>query len=119
MLCHDGHFGPVVLIPLDAPLADQVLDFTFLAGCKSMFFQVHEKPQPRMTYGHCSNFSAGTVDRPIPIGTLLKFPSMGRYVVAQPRLLQALKASLEPAGGGVIGAESAKRPCLRPLEGGG
>ena len=28
----------VVVIPLDTPRADQVLDFTFLASCKSMFF---------------------------------------------------------------------------------
>ena len=72
-----------------------------------------------MTYGHCSNFSAGTVDRPIPIGALLKFPSMRHHVVAQPRLVQALRASLEPADGGAIGAESAKRACLCPLEGEG
>ena len=109
----------VVVIPLDAPQGDQVLNFTFLASCKSMFFQVHEKPQTRMTYGHCSNFSVGTVDRPIPIGALVRFPSMSHYLVAQPRLVQALRASLEPAGRSAIGAESVKRPCLRPLEGGG
>ena len=109
----------VVVVPLDIPQADEALNFTFLASCKSMYFQVHEKPQSRMTYGHCANFSAGTVDRPIPIGALVKFPTMSHYLVAQPRLLQALRASLEPAGGGVVGTESAKRPCLRPLEGGG
>ena len=109
----------VVVIPLDIPQANEVLNFTYLASCKSMFFQVHEKPQARMTYGHCSNFSAGTVDRPIPIGALVKFPSLSNYLVAQPRLLQALRASQEPAGGDAIGVESAKRPCLRPLEGGG
>lgn len=109
----------IVVIPLDAPKADEVFDFTFIASCKSMYFQVHEKPQTRMTYGHCANFSAGTVDRPISIGTLLKFPSMGHYLVAQPRLLQAVRASLEPVGECATRGESAKRPCLRPLEGGG
>ena len=108
----------VVVIPLDTPQANAVVNFTFLASSKSMFFQVHEKPQTRMTYGHCSNYSAGTVDRPIPIGALVKFPSMGHYLVAQPRLLQAVRESLEPAGGGQMGGESSKRPCLRPLEGG-
>ena len=109
----------VVVIPLDAPQAEEALNFTFLARCKSMFFQVHEKPQTRMTYGHCSNFSAGTLDRPFPVGALMKFPSMGHYLVAQPRLLQALRASLEPAAGSALGAEPAKRPCLHPLEVGG
>ena len=109
----------VVVIPLDAPQVDETVNFTFLARCKSMYLQVHERPQTRMTYGHCANFSAGTVDRPIPIGALVKFPSLSHYLVAQPRLLQALRVSLEPAGGGAVGAESAKRPCLRPLEGGG
>ena len=109
----------VVMIPLDKPLENQALNFSFLASCKSMFFQVHEKPHARMTYGHCCNFSAGTVDRPIPIGALLRFPSLSHYLVAQPRLVQVLRASLEPAGGSAVGTASAKRPCLRPLEGGG
>ena len=108
----------VVVIPLDKPREDQALIFTFLASCKSMLFQVHEKPHARMTYGHCSNFSAGIVDRPIPIGALVRFPSLSHYLVAQPRLVQALRVSLEPAGGSAVEAESAKRPCLRPLEGG-
>ena len=109
----------VVVIPLDAPQADVVMDFTFLASCKCMFFRVHEKPQTRMTYGHCASFTAGTVDRPIPIGALLKFPSMSHYLVAKPRLLQAVRESLEPAEESAGGAESAKRPCIRPREGGG
>ena len=109
----------VVAIPLDKPGEDQALNFTFLASCKSMFFQVHEKPHARMTYGHCSNFSAGTVDRPIPIGALVRFPSLSHYLVAQPRLVQALRVSLEPAGGSAVEVESVKRPCLRPREGGG
>ena len=92
-----GSANVVVVIPMDTPQADGVLSFTFLASCKLMFFQVHEKPQTRMTYSHCANFSAGTVNRPIPIGALLKFPSMGHYLVAQPRLLQAMRVSLEPA----------------------
>lgn len=96
-----------------------MLNFTFLASCKSMYFQVHEKPQTRMTYGHCTNFSAGTVDRPILIGGLVRFPSMSYYLVAQSRLLHALHASLGPTGGDAAGVESVKRPCIRPLAGGG
>ena len=109
----------IVVIPLDAPQEGAVLDFTYLASSKSMFFQIHERPQTRMTYGHCSNYSAGTLDRPVPVAALLKFPSLGTYLVAQPRLLQAMSASSEPAVGGSTGVESAKRPCLRPLEMGG
>ena len=109
----------VVVIPLNTPKTDEVLNFTFLAACKLMFLQIHEKPQTRVTYGHCANFSVGTVDRLIPIGALVKFPSMSHYLVAQPRLLQALRLSLEPTGGSATGGESAKRPCIRPLEGGG
>ena len=109
----------VVVITLDTPQADGVVNYTFLALCKSMFLQVHDKPQTRLIYGHCSNFSEGTVDRPIPIGALVKFPSMRHYLVAQPHLVQALRASLDPAGEGAIGAASAKSSCLRPLEGAG
>ena len=48
----------VIVIPLDTPREDAVLNFAFLASCKSLFLKVHEKPQTRMTYGHCTNFSA-------------------------------------------------------------
>lgn len=41
----------IIVIPLTAPRADEALDITFLAASKSMFFQIHEKPQARMTYG--------------------------------------------------------------------
>ena len=44
---------------------------------------------------------------------------LSHYLVAQPRLVQALRVSLEPAGGSAVEVESVKRPCHRPLEGGG
>ena len=109
----------MVVIPLNTSKTNELINITFLAESKQLNLQNHEKPQTRMTYGHCSNYSAGTVDRPIPIGALVKFPSMGHYLVAQPRLVQAVRESLEPAGGGQMGEESSKRPCLHPLERGG
>ena len=109
----------IIVVPLSPPHAEEVLDFTFLAASKLMFFQVHEKPQVRMTYGHCSQYSVGTTDFPLPIGALMKFPSLSHYLVAQPRLLEAVQMSLSPTVGVAAGAETAKRPCLRPLEIGG
>ena len=44
---------------------------------------------------------------------------MSHYLVAQPRLLHALHASLGPTGGDAAGVESVKRPCIRPLAGRG
>ena len=109
----------MIVIPLSAPRAEEVLDFTYLASSKSMYFQIHEKPQNRMTYGHCSQYSVGITDFPLPIGALVKFPSMSHYLVAQPRLSEAVRISLLPAIGSAVDAEPAKRPCLRPLEIGG
>ena len=109
----------IIVIPLAVPRDDEVLDFTYLASSKSMFFQIHEKPQNRMTYGHCSQYSVGITDLPLQLGALLKFPSVSHYLVAQPRLLEAVRISLLPAAGSAVTTESAKRPCLRPLEVGG
>lgn len=47
----------VVVIPLNTSKMDEVLNITFFAACKLLFLQVHEKPQTRMIYGHCANFS--------------------------------------------------------------
>ena len=109
----------IIVVPLSAPRADEVLDFTFLAASKLMFFQVHEKPQIRMIYGNCSQYSVGTTDLPLPIGSFMKFSSLSQYLVAQPQLLEAVQMSLSPAVVVAAGGEPAKSPCLRPLEVGG
>ena len=61
----------IIVIPLTPPEDGQALDLTYLAASKSMFAQVHEKPQARMIYGHCLAYSTGVTDRPVVIeGTL-------------------------------------------------
>ena len=42
----DVSANSVLVIPLDAPRAEQLLNFTFLAACKSMSLQVYEKRSP-------------------------------------------------------------------------
>ena len=78
------------------PQEDPPLDMTYVAATSLMFIHVHEKPQIRMTYGHVAAYSAGTVPVPIPISTMVKFPSAVSFLVARPRLIAAVIASVGP-----------------------
>jgi hypothetical protein len=54
------HLDAIIVIPLTPPVADDELDFTFLAQAKSMFVQLVAKPHTLRTYGLCTAYSAGT-----------------------------------------------------------
>ena len=84
-----------------------------MAASRTAFVQVHDRPQERMTYGHCLGYSAGAGERPVAVGALIKFPSQPQYLVAKPRLLAAIRAAV-PLGqiSGPEG-EGAKRLCVR------
>lgn len=105
----------IIVIPLTPPEDGQALDFTYLAASKSMFVQVHEKPQARMTYGHCLAYSTGVTDRPVVIEGTLKFPTTVNFIVAKPRLVDAIRAAVGPVVDIHEEAEAAKRQCVRPL----
>ena len=82
----------VIILPMSPPLENVEVDFTYVAASKTAFVQVHDKPRERMTYGHCLGYSAGAGERPVAVGTLIKFPSQPHYLVAKPRLLAAIRA---------------------------
>ena len=48
----------VVIQPMSPPLENMEVDFAYVAASKTAFVQVHDKPQERMTYGHCLGYSA-------------------------------------------------------------
>ena len=83
--------GSIIIVPLDPPAQDEALDFTFVSGRKSMFVKVHDKPQTRNTYGHVASYSAGTADKPFPVGTLIKFATPANFIVAKHRLVIVVK----------------------------
>ena len=103
----------VIILPLAPPAQDMVADFTYVAASRTVFVQVHDKPQVRMTYGHCMGYSAGIGGLPMEVGMLLKFPSQPNYLVAKPRLLAAIRAAVPLGQTAGPGAECAKRPCIR------
>ena len=107
----------VIVIPLTPPEEGQVLDMTYVAASSLMFLHVHEKPQARMTYAHCAAYSTGTVDGPIPISALVKFPSSTSFLVARPRLVAAVVATTGTEVDMMAGEP--KRQCVRePVSGG-
>jgi hypothetical protein len=46
----------VIIIPLSAPRADEALDLSDVAAADCMYYQLHQTPQPRCTYGHCAAY---------------------------------------------------------------
>jgi hypothetical protein len=83
----------IIIVPLSAPRAEEVLDFTFLASADCMYFQLHKVPQPRCTYGHCAAYSADAPYRPVEVSAVFKFPSIENYVVASAELAAAVRAA--------------------------
>ena len=69
------------------------MDFTYLAASSHMFVKITCRPQPRLTYGHCSAVSDGTVEPLIPIGAAIIFPSVTNYLVAKPEMVELLRES--------------------------
>ena len=107
----------VVILPLSPPLEDMAVDLTYVAASRTVFVQVHEKLQERMTYGHCLGYSAGVGERPAAVGALVKFPSQPHYLVAKSRLLAAIRAAVPLGQDSGPDVECAKRPCIRQLVG--
>ena len=109
----------VMILPLSDPAENEALDFNYLATSDLMFVQIHGTPQTRMTYGHCLEYSRGTAERTVPLGTLLKFPTTTNFFIARQQLLVEIQNTVGGTEQLLAGVESAKRPCIRPLVIGG
>ena len=81
--------GYIIIVPLDPPLQDEALNI--ISGRKSMFVKVHDKLQTRNTYGHVASNSAGTANKPFPVGTLIKFVTPTNFSVTKHRLVIVIK----------------------------
>jgi hypothetical protein len=104
--------GSIMIIPLSPPSEEDTLDFTFLAGRKSMFVKIHEVPRESNTCGHIASYSVGTVDMPYPVGTLIRFATTTNFVVAQPRLVASIMGALGAEVDTMVAGQ-------RQMEGGG
>jgi hypothetical protein len=103
----------IVVVPLTTPGDEEAMDFSYLARSQVMFVQLHERPQQFMTYGHCLGYSAGTLDLPLAIEEILKFPSASTYVLAKARLMATIRAAAGPEVDLQLGGEASKRQCVR------
>lgn len=111
----DVQMNAVVILPLSPPEEGVAVDFTYVAASPAAYIQVHERPQALMTYGHCLGYSAGIAERPVAVGSLVKFPSQAYYLIAKPRLLAAIHEVTSIASAAGVERAAAKRPCLRQL----
>jgi hypothetical protein len=66
-----------------------------------------------MTYGDCLGYSIGTLESPLAIDEIFKFPSMTTYIVAKARLVTTIRASVGPAVDLQFGPGGSKRQCVR------
>jgi hypothetical protein len=106
----------IIVIPLTSPHAGEALDLTFVAASDCMFFQLHQVPQPRCTYGHCAAYSAGAPFRPVEVGAVFKFPSISNYVVAKPALAASVRAIRGTGTDLPLQQTQDKRQCVRQPE---
>jgi hypothetical protein len=104
----------ILAIPLIPPEVEEAQNFSYQARSKAVFVQLHEKPKQFMTYGHCLGYSVGTVDPPLAIDEIFKFPSMATYIVTKARLSTTIfRASVGPAVDLQLGPGGSKRQCAR------
>jgi hypothetical protein len=106
----------IIVIPLTVPRAGEVLDFTFVAAADCMYFQLHQIPQLRCTYGHCAAYSADAPYRPVEVGAVFKFPSIASYIVASKELATAVRAVRGSEVDLPVQQAQEKRQCIRQLE---
>jgi hypothetical protein len=106
----------IIVIPLTSPRAGEILDLSFVAAADCMYFQLHQVPQPRCTYGHCAAYSAGSPIRPVEIGAVFKFPSIVQYIVAKPALAASVRAARAMETDIQAQQTQDKRQCVRQPE---
>ena len=80
-----------------------------------MYVQLHEQPQFRRTYGHCVAYSGDSVERPLEIGAVFKFATIGTFVIVKQQLAAAVRAAMGPEAEGQSVFTTDKRQCVRPL----
>jgi hypothetical protein len=105
----------IIVVPLTQPAPDEVLDFTFVSRAKSMFVQLHERPQPLRTYGHVAAYSAGAPVRPLAVGATFKFPTVASFIVAKRELATAIRATRGSELNPPVPVTAEKRQCIRLL----
>ena len=105
----------IMVVPLTPPRKDEALDFSFVAASECMYVQLHEQPQFRRTYGHCVAYSGDLVERPLEIGAVFKFATIGTFVIAKRQLAAAVRAAMGPEAEGQSVFTTGKRQCVRPL----
>ena len=105
----------IMVVPLTPPRADEALDFSFVAASECMYVQLHEQPQFRRTYGHCVAYSGDLLERPLEIGAVFKFATIGTFVIAKRQLAAAVRAAIGPEAEGQSVVTTDKRQCVRPL----
>ena len=105
----------IMVVPLTSPRADEVLDFSFVAASECMYVQLHEQPQFRRTYGHCMAYSGDLVEKPLEVGAVFKFATIGTFIIAKRQLVAAVRATTCPAVENQSVSNTDKRQCVRPL----
>ena len=83
----------IFVVPLTTPRVDEALDFAFMAAGECLFVKIHETPQARRTYGHCAAYSVDCTYKPLAIGDVFKFSTLGTFVVARRQLVESVIAS--------------------------
>jgi hypothetical protein len=105
-----------IVIPLSVPRPGEALYFTFVAAADCMYFQLHQVPHARRTYGHCAAYSADAPYKPVDIGAAFKFLSLTSYIVVSTELAAAVRAVRRAEVDLPVPQTQDKRQCVRQPE---
>jgi hypothetical protein len=106
----------IFVILLTVPRPGEVLNFTFVAAADCMYFQLHQIPQSKCTYGHCAAYAADAPYRPVDIWAVFKFPSLTSYIVASTALAESVRAVRGAEVDLSVPQTQDKRQCVRQPE---
>ena len=104
-----------IAIPVAEAGEEEVFDFTFVAKSRLMFVRLQDCPQPLQTYGRCVAYSAGEGERPLAIGTMVRYPTIPHFIVAKPDLEVAVYSNQGFDANGPPETLPEKHQCVRPL----
>lgn len=87
-----------IVIPERVPGPAEHEDYKFLSSTHLMFCQLQGTPGIRSTFGVCCKYSKGFGPRPVPVGTLVRFPTPDFLLVVKGVLLEATAGAVTILG---------------------
>ena len=130
----EGVAGSTVLLPINPPAADQVINFSYMCTCPVAFLTLRGRPGVHTSFAEVIGFTDDVLHQPLATGLTVQFPTPEFFLVAKGDLLassqrrplntsepEAKRSKVaQPVIGGELTSPSGERAILHitDLEGG-